>query len=111
MWNNSGKLQQKEVNKMLEEVINSGINFIDTADIYSFGQAEQLLGLGLKDLQVPRDELVIATKVLGKMKENRNRSGLSRYHIFNAVNDSLERLQLDHIDILYIHGVDFKTSL
>ena len=70
-----------------------------------------MLGQGLKDLQVPRDELVIATKVLGKMKENRNRSGLSRYHIFNAVNDSLERLQLDHIDTLYIHGVDFKTSL
>ena len=96
---------------MLEAVINSGINFIDTADVYSFGQAEQLLGQGLKDLQVPRDELVIATKVLGKMKENRNSSGLSRYHIFNAVDDSLKRLQLDHIDILYVHGVDFKTSL
>ena len=111
MWNNIGQLQQKEVNKMLEAVINSGINFIDTADIYSFGQAEQLLGQGLKDLQVLRDELVIATKVLGKMKENRNSSGLSRYHIFNAVDDSLKRLQLDHIDILYVHGVDFKTSL
>jgi aryl-alcohol dehydrogenase-like predicted oxidoreductase len=111
MWNNIGQLQQKEVNKMLEAVINSGINFIDTADVYSFGQAEQLLGQGLKDLQVQRDELVIATKVLGKMKENRNSSGLSRFHIFNAVDDSLKRLQLDHIDILYVHGVDFKTSL
>jgi aryl-alcohol dehydrogenase-like predicted oxidoreductase len=111
MWNNIGQLQQKEVNKMLEAVISSGINFIDTADVYSFGQAEQLLGQGLKDLRVQRDELVIATKVLGKMKENRNSSGLSRYHIFNAVDDSLKRLQLDHIDILYVHGVDFKTSL
>jgi aryl-alcohol dehydrogenase-like predicted oxidoreductase len=111
MWNNIGQLQQKEVNKMLEAVISSGINFIDTADVYSFGQAEQLVGQGLKDLQVERDELVIATKVLGKMKENRNSSGLSRYHIFNAVDDSLKRLQLDHIDILYVHGVDFITSL
>jgi aryl-alcohol dehydrogenase-like predicted oxidoreductase len=96
---------------MLEAVIDSGINFIDTADVYSFGQAEQLLGQGLKDLQIQRDELVIATKVLGKMKENQNSSGLSRYHIFNAVDDSLKRLQLEHIDILYVHGVDFKTSL
>jgi aryl-alcohol dehydrogenase-like predicted oxidoreductase len=111
MWNNIGQLQQKEVNKMLEAVISAGINFIDTADVYSFGQAEQLLGQGLKDLQVQRDELVIATKVLGKMKENRNSSGLSRYHIFNAVDDSLKRLQLEVIDILYVHGVDFKTSL
>jgi aryl-alcohol dehydrogenase-like predicted oxidoreductase len=111
MWNNIGQLQQNEVNKMLEAVISSGINFIDTADIYSFGQAEQLLGQGLKDLQIQRDELVIATKVLGKMKEIRNSSGLSRYHIFNAVDDSLKRLQLDHIDVLYVHGVDFKTSL
>ncbi|EDM37921.1 Oxidoreductase [Pedobacter sp. BAL39] len=111
MWTNIGQLQQKEVNNMLEAVIDSGINFIDTADVYSFGQAERLLGQGLKDLQVQRDELVIATKVLGKMKEKPNNSGLSRYHIFNAVGDSLKRLQLDHIDILYVHGVDFKTSL
>jgi aryl-alcohol dehydrogenase-like predicted oxidoreductase len=111
MWNNIGQLQQNEVNKMLEAVISSGINFIDTADVYSFGQAEQLLGQGLKDLQLQRDELVIATKVLGKMKENRNSSGLSRYHIFNAVDDSLKRLQLEYIDVLYVHGVDFKTSL
>jgi aryl-alcohol dehydrogenase-like predicted oxidoreductase len=111
MWSNIGQLQQKQVNNMLEAVIDSGINFIDTADVYSFGQAEQLLGQGLKDLQIQRDELVIATKVLGKMKENQNSSGLSRYHIFNAVDDSLKRLQLEHIDILYVHGVDFKTSL
>lgn len=111
IWNNIGQLQQKEVNKMLEAVIGSGINFIDTANVYSFGQAEQLLGQSLKDLQVQRDELVIATKVLGKMKEKPNNSGLSRYHIFNTVDDSLKRLQLEYLDILYVHGVDFKTSL
>lgn len=111
IWTNIGQLQQQEVNKMLEAVIDSGINFIDSADVYSFGQAEQLLGQGLKDLKVNRDEVVISTKVLGKMKDKPNSSGLSRYHIFNAVDDSLKRLQLDYIDILYVHGVDFNTAL
>ncbi|MDF2931595.1 MAG: aldo/keto reductase [Chryseobacterium sp.] len=111
MWDNIGRLQQKEVNKMLESVIDSGINFIDTADVYSFGQSEQLLGQGLKDLRINRDEIVISTKVFGKMKEKPNSSGLSRYHIFNAVDDSLNRLQLEYLDILYVHGVDFQTGL
>jgi aryl-alcohol dehydrogenase-like predicted oxidoreductase len=101
----------KRGNTMLEAVLGFGINFIDTADVYSFGQAEQLLGQGLKDLKVNRDEVVIATKVFGKMKDKPNNSGLSRYHIFNAVNDSLKRLQLDYIDILYVHGVDFTTAI
>jgi aryl-alcohol dehydrogenase-like predicted oxidoreductase len=111
IWTNMGQLQQQEVNSMLEAVIGSGINFIDTADVYSFGQAEQLLGQDLKDLKINRDELVIATKVLGKMKDKPNNLGLSRYHIFNAVDDSLKRLQLEYIDILYVHGVDFNTTI
>ncbi len=111
MWSQIGKLQQKEVNEMLSEVIESGINFIDTANVYSFGQSEQLLGQGLKDLTVPRDEVVIATKVLGTMGSKPNNVGLSRYHIFNSVDASLERLQLEYLDILYVHGVDPKTSV
>lgn len=111
IWSNIGQLQQQDVNKILEAVISSGINFIDTANVYSFGQSEALLGQALKDLKVDRDEIVIATKLRGKMKDQPNNTGLSRYHIFNSVNDSLKRLQLDHIDILYVHGVDLKTSL
>jgi aryl-alcohol dehydrogenase-like predicted oxidoreductase len=111
MWSKIGQLQQKEVNDMLGAVIESGINFIDTANVYSFGQAEQLLGQGLTDIGAKRDEVVIATKVLGPMGAQANNVGLSRYHIFNSVEASLQRLQTDHIDVLYVHGVDPRTSL
>ncbi|MCE7058167.1 aldo/keto reductase [Algoriphagus sp. AGSA1] len=111
MWGKIGKLQQKEVNEMMEAVIASGINFIDTANVYSFGQSEQLLGQSLLDLNVARDEVVIATKLLAKMKDKPNSAGLSRYNIFNSVDASLKRLQLDYVDILYVHGVDPMTSL
>jgi len=111
MWSNIGQLQQKEVNSMLNAVIESGINFIDTANVYSFGQSEQLLGQGLKDIGVKRDEVIIATKVLARMNDKPNSTGLSRYHIFNSVDASLKRLQLDYVDILYVHGVDPMTSI
>ena len=111
MWDNIGKLQQKEVNEMLTAVVDSGINFIDTANVYSYGQSEQLLGQALKDLSIKRDEIIIATKVLARMNDKPNSTGLSRYHIFNSVEASLQRLQLDYIDILYVHGVDPATSL
>jgi aryl-alcohol dehydrogenase-like predicted oxidoreductase len=111
MWSKIGQLQQKEVNDMLGAVIESGINFIDTANVYSFGQSEQLLGQGLKDIGAKRDEVVIATKVLGPMGSQANNVGLSRYHIFNSVEASLQRLQVDQIDLLYVHGVDPRTSV
>ncbi len=111
MWDQIGKLQQKEVNEMIQSVIDAGINFIDTANVYSYGQSERLLGQALKDLEIPRDEVVIATKVLGPMKEKPNSKGLSRYHIFNSVDQSLKRLQLETIDILYVHGVDPATGV
>lgn len=111
IWGNIGKLQQQEVNDMMKEVLESGINFIDTANVYSFGRSEQLLGQSLKDLNANRDEVVIATKVLGRMNDKPNSLGLSRYHIFNSVDQSLQRLQTDHIDVLYVHGVDPKTEI
>jgi aryl-alcohol dehydrogenase-like predicted oxidoreductase len=111
IWSNIGNLQQQEVNQLINAAIDAGINFIDTANVYSYGQSEQLLGQSLKDLQISRDKVVIATKVLGKMDENPNSTGLSRYHIFNSVEASLKRLQMDYVDILYVHGVDPRTSL
>jgi aryl-alcohol dehydrogenase-like predicted oxidoreductase len=111
MWAQIGRLEQKQVNQMMEAVLASGINFIDTANVYSFGQSEQLLGQALVDLGVKRDEIVIASKVLARMNDAPNSSGLSRYHIFHSVDASLKRLQLDYLDILYLHGVDAKTSL
>ncbi|SFB70433.1 Predicted oxidoreductase [Flexibacter flexilis DSM 6793] len=111
MWSSIGNLQQKEVNNLVGAAWQAGINFIDTANVYSFGQSETLLGQSLKDLQIARDEVVIASKVLGKMNDKPNSAGLSRYHIFNSVEASLKRLKLDYLDILYVHGTDPKTSV
>jgi aryl-alcohol dehydrogenase-like predicted oxidoreductase len=111
IWENIGRLQQQEVNALVQAAVSAGINFFDTANIYSFGQSEQLLGQALIDLSIPRDRVVVATKVLGRMDEHPNSAGLSRYHIFNAVNASLKRLQMEYVDILYVHGVDPKAAL
>jgi aryl-alcohol dehydrogenase-like predicted oxidoreductase len=110
-WEAIGKVQQKEVNDLMKVVVDSGINFIDTANVYSYGESEKLLGQSIKDLGFNRHDLVIATKVRSRMGEGLNNVGLSRYHIFQSVDESLARLQLDHIDILYVHGVDPKTPI
>jgi aryl-alcohol dehydrogenase-like predicted oxidoreductase len=110
-WEAIGKVQQKEVNDLMKVVVDSGINFIDTANVYSYGESEELLGQSIKDLGFKRHDLVIATKVRGRMGEGLNNVGLSRYHIFQSVDESLTRLQLDHIDILYVHGVDPITPV
>ncbi|GGB65681.1 aldo/keto reductase [Flavobacterium suaedae] len=111
IWSAIAGVQQDGVNELMKTVIDSGINFIDTANIYSMGESETLLGQSLKDLGVNRNDLVIATKVRGTMGEGPNEQGLSRYHIFYSVDESLKRLQLDNIDILYVHGVDPRTPV
>jgi aryl-alcohol dehydrogenase-like predicted oxidoreductase len=111
IWENIGKLQQDGVNELMKTAVDSGINFIDTANVYSYGQSEQLLGQSIIDLGLNRNELVIATKVRSRMGESKNYVGLSRYHIFQSVDESLQRLQMDHVDILYVHGVDPKTPV
>jgi len=110
-WEAIGRVQQEDVNGLMKEVTDSGINFIDTANVYSYGESEKLLGQSIKDLGLNRNELVIASKVRGQMDEKPNSIGLSRYHIFNSVDESLQRLQMDHMDILYVHGVDFQTPI
>lgn len=105
-WEVVGTQQQKEADELLKMSVDNGINFIDTANVYSFGQSEQILGQSLKNLGLHRHNFFVATKVCGAMGEGVNQQGLSRYHIFQSVNESLERLQLDHIDLLYVHGVD-----
>jgi aryl-alcohol dehydrogenase-like predicted oxidoreductase len=111
IWEAIGKIQQKEVNDLMKVVVDSGINFIDTANVYSYGESERLLGQSIKDLGFNRHDLVIATKVRGRMSQGLNNVGLSRYHIFQSVDESLQRLQLDHIDVLYVHGVDPRTPV
>ncbi len=111
MWQAIGGVDQKGANDLIKAAVDAGINFIDTANVYSFGQSEKLLGQAIIDLGLDRNELVIATKVRGKMGEGKNNVGLSRYHIFAAVDESLQRLQLNHIDVLYVHGVDPLTPV
>ena len=110
-WTNIGRLPQEEVTNLVKIAIDNGINFIDTANVYSEGLSEILLGKALKDLGIDRQNVFIATKVRGRMGEGVNQVGLSRLHIQYSVDESLQRLGLDHIDLLYIHGVDPITSL
>lgn len=111
MWKAIGMLQQSDVNQLVKGAVDAGINFIDTANVYSFGASEQLLGSSIRETGLNRNELVIATKVRGRMAEGPNNTGLSRFHIFQSVEDSLQRLQMDHIDVLYVHGVDPLTPV
>lgn len=111
VWDNIGKVQIEEAKTLIGAAIDAGINFFDTANIYSYGQSEQLLGESVQQLGIKRDSVVIATKVLGRMDQNPNSVGLSRYHILNSVDASLQRLQMDYIDVLYVHGVDPRTSI
>src|SRR5207248_5911936 len=84
----------------------AGINFFDTADMYSDGVSEEVLGRALRDLAIPREQVVIATKVYHPMGPTANEGGLSRKHIAHAIDASLKRLQLDFVDLYQIHRFD-----
>lgn len=111
MWEPLGSMSQSEATELLKTTFDAGINFLDTANVYSNGVAELMTGEALKTLGVPRDDVVIATKVLGRMGPGVNQLGLSRAHILKAVDDSLRRLQTDYIDLYQIHGRDPLTPL
>ena len=115
IWESIGNLQQDAVNEQLKFAFEAGINFIDTANVYSMGKSETLLGQALKTLGLPREQLIVATKSTGSMDDSPNGRGQSRHHIFNQVDASLKRLQLDYIDLYQIHGFDpltpFEESL
>ena len=110
-WKTIGEQPQELVNDIVKTSFDSGINFIDTADGYSEGLSEIMLGKALTALGIHRQEIFIATKLRIRMGPGANQVGLSRLHIMDAVNDSLERMNLSHIDLLYIHGVDTLTPL
>lgn len=110
-WEVIGKLPEDEVTLLVKTAFDKGINFIDTANAYSEGLSEILTGKALKTLGISRHGVVIATKVRLRMGPGANQVGLSRLHISDSVNDSLQRLDISHIDLLYIHGVDPLTPL
>ncbi|HEV3428795.1 MAG TPA: aldo/keto reductase, partial [Paraburkholderia sp.] len=106
-----GNPDHAECIRVIHEALHSGINFIDTADVYSQGISEQITGQALKNLKIARDQVVVATKVLGEMGPSPNQRGATRYHIMEGVKASLKRLQLDHIDLYQIHGFDPATPI
>jgi aryl-alcohol dehydrogenase-like predicted oxidoreductase len=110
-WEAIGKVPQEEVNELVKTAIDQGINFIDTANAYSEGLSEIMLGTALKEFGISRQQVVIATKLRVRMGPGANQVGLSRLHIADSIDDSLKRLGLSHIDLLYIHGVDPVTPL
>ena len=111
MWDMIGALQQADAERLIGQAIDAGINFIDTADVYAGGLSEQITGQALKNLKVPRENVVVATKVFGETAPGPNARGASRGHILDAVKASLKRLQLDHIDLYQIHGFDPATPI
>ncbi|WP_431214085.1 aldo/keto reductase [Puia sp. P3] len=106
-----GSLDQQAVDKIMRRSIDAGINFIDTANVYSEGLAEELTGKSIRNLGLKRDDLVVATKVRGQMGEGPNDSGLTRKHILTQVDASLKRLATDYIDLYQIHSFDPLTPL
>jgi aryl-alcohol dehydrogenase-like predicted oxidoreductase len=110
-WEAIGTLGKKEVEAIVGASFDAGVNFVDTADVYSEGESEKLLGEALAALARPRDEFVVATKVRGRMGPGVNQVGLSRGHILAGIDASLARLGLDHVDLYQIHGVDPATPI
>jgi len=110
-WTAIGSLNQEPVDELIKTSIDAGINFIDTANIYSEGLSEEMTGKAIKNLGINRDDLVIATKVRGRMNPGPNGSGLTRKHIMHEVEASLKRLNTDYIDLYQIHGFDALTPI
>lgn len=112
MWGKIGKLSQSDADRLVGSALDAGINFIDTADVYSEGRSEIITGQALKNLRVPRENVIVATKVFGETgTAGVNSRGSSRHHIIGGVKQSLKRLQLDHIDLYQLHGFDPATPI
>ena len=111
IWSQIGDLQQADAERLVGQAIDAGINFIDTADVYAGGVSEQITGQALKNLKVPRENVIVATKVFGDVAPGPNTRGASRGHILDGVKASLKRMQLDHIDLYQIHGFDAATPI
>ena len=111
IWKHIGDVNQAGADGLIKACIEAGVNFFDTADVYSDGESEKMLGQSLKNLNIARKDVVIATKVYGRVGPGRNDVGASRGHIMDAVEASLRRLQTDHIDLYQIHGNDAVTPV
>ena len=111
MWSKIGTLGQGEAEDLVKTAMDSGINFLDTADVYSGGQSEEITGQALHGLGVARHDLVLATKAFGETGPGPNARGSSRLHLIDACKASLKRLKTDYIDLYQLHGFDPATPM
>src|SRR5579875_443460 len=111
MWRNIGQLDQAAATALVARAWEAGVNFIDTADVYSEGGAETLLGQALADVKIAREDVIVATKVRGRTGPGPNAVGLARGHILDQIAASLKRMKLDYVDLYQIHGFDPVTPL
>jgi 1-deoxyxylulose-5-phosphate synthase len=104
-------LEEEDSRPFIRRALELGINFFDTADVYSLGVSEEILGRALRDFAPSRDKVVIATKVFSKMGDDPNQQGLSRKHILHSIDASLRRLGTDYVDLYQIHRFDQETPI
>ncbi|MDE2464162.1 MAG: aldo/keto reductase [Alphaproteobacteria bacterium] len=110
-WKVVGNLEQPAATRLIGRALEAGVNFIDTADVYSEGRSEQMVGQAFKDLGLKRSDVVLATKCYGRVGRGVNDIGASRGHILDAVERSLKRLNTDYIDLYQIHANDPVTPV
>ena len=104
-------LEEGEAKPFVKRALEAGINFFDTADVYSTGESERITGNLLKELGVRRENVIVATKVNGQMSDDINDKGLSRKHILDSIDKSLKRLQMDYVDLYQIHRWDYEVPI
>ncbi|MFN8380403.1 MAG: aldo/keto reductase [Anaerolineales bacterium] len=104
-------LDEEQAKPFVKRALDAGINFFDTADVYSLGESEKITGNLLRHFGVKRENVVVATKVHGKMSDDVNDQGLSRKHILDSIDNSLKRLQMDYVDLYQIHRWDYNTPI
>ena len=104
-------LEEENAKPFIKRALDAGINFFDTADVYSLGESERVTGNLFKSLGVKRENIVLATKVNGQMSDDVNDKGLSRKHIMDSIDKSLKRLQMDYVDLYQIHRWDYNTPI
>jgi aryl-alcohol dehydrogenase-like predicted oxidoreductase len=111
MWKSVAGVEQDLADQMLKTSFDAGVNFVDTANVYTNGESEKTLGRAIRNVGLARKDIVIATKAFGRTGKGRNDVGASRGHIMDAIEQSLQRLQTDYIDLYQIHAADSVTPV